>query len=35
MCYNHKPNTLTDVTYQMTVGGAFGYVSENPYKKSR
>ena len=25
-----KRNTLTDVPYQMTVGGAFVYVCENP-----
>jgi len=23
VCFNHKTNTLTDVPYQMTVGGAF------------
>ena len=30
-----KLNTLTDVPYQMTVGGAFVYVCENLWKKSR
>jgi len=30
-----KLNTLTDVAYQMTVGGAFVYVSENLWKRSR
>ena len=30
-----KLNTLTDVPYQMTVGGAFVYVFQNLWKKSR
>ena len=30
-----KLNTLTDVPYQMTVGGAFVYVCENLWKRSR
>jgi len=28
-----KLNTLTDVLYQITVGGAFVYVCENPFKE--
>jgi len=32
---NIKLNTLTDVPYQMTVGGAFVYACENLWKKSR
>ena len=27
-----KLNTLTDIPYQMTVGGAFVYVCENPVR---
>jgi len=30
-----KLNTLSDVPYQMTVGGAFVYVRENLGKRSR
>ena len=30
-----KLNTLTDVPYQLTVGGAFVYVCENLWKRSR
>ena len=30
-----KLNTLTDVPYQKTVGGAFVYVCENLLKRSR
>ena len=30
-----KLNTLTDVPYQMTVGGAFVYVCENMLKRPR
>jgi len=29
-----KLNTLTDVPYQMTVGGTFVYVCENLWKRS-
>jgi len=30
-----KVNTLTDVPYQMTVGGAFIYVCEKLWKRPR
>ena len=29
MCYNYKTE-YADIPYQMTVGGAFVYVCENP-----
>jgi len=31
---NIKLNTLTDVPYQLTVGGAFAYVCEKLWKRS-
>ena len=33
LCVVTKLNTLTDVPYQMTVGGAFVYVCENMWKR--
>jgi len=33
VCCNYKLNTLTDVPYQMTVGGAFVHVCENMWKR--
>ena len=35
MCCNYKLNTLTDVPYQMTVGGAFVYVCERDLNNGR